>query len=182
MTPIYTQRLVLRNFQAQDAADLFEYLHTPTVSCFYSLALENSQAAAQEVLKRSVEDAQIAISLAETGRLIGDLFAEKEDDTFSVGWNLNPRLSGQGYAYEAAQALFADLFTRQAARRIYAYVEDNNINSQRLCEKLGMRKEGVFLEFISFQNDAHGIPIYENTIQYALLHKEWINGIAEQHH
>ena len=30
------------------------------------------------------------------------------------------------------------------------------------------------MEFVSFINDAKGNPIYENTIQYAILKKEWI--------
>ena len=58
-------------------------------------------------------------------------------------------------------------------RRIYAYTEDYNLSSQRLCEKLGMRREGLFREFVSFVNDADGNPIYENTYQYAILKKEW---------
>lgn len=60
-------------------------------------------------------------------------------------------------------------------RRIYAYVEDYNLSSQRLCEKLGMRREGLFKEFVSFVNDEDGVPIYENTMQYAMLKKEWRN-------
>jgi RimJ/RimL family protein N-acetyltransferase len=59
-------------------------------------------------------------------------------------------------------------------RRIYAYTEDYNLSSQRLCEKLGMRREGMFMEFVSFVNDEDGVPIYENTMQYAILKKEWI--------
>ena len=43
----------------------------------------------------------------------------------------------------------------------------------RLCEKLGMRREGLFLEFISFVNNPDGTPRYENTYQYAILKKEW---------
>ena len=29
------------------------------------------------------------------------------------------------------------------------------------------------MEFVSFVNDSEGNPIYENTIQYAILEKEW---------
>ena len=36
-----------------------------------------------------------------------------------------------------------------------------------------MRQEGAFKEFVSFKNDEAGAPIYENTLQYALLHHEW---------
>ena len=76
-------------------------------------------------------------------------------------------------AGEAAQAFFDYLFSQKGARRIYAYTEDYNLASQHLCEKLGMRREGVFLEFISFVNDPDGTPRYENTVQYAILKKEW---------
>ena len=29
-------------------------------------------------------------------------------------------------------------------------------------------------EFVSFVNDEDGVPIYENTMQYAILKKEWM--------
>ena len=40
-------------------------------------------------------------------------------------------------------------------------------------ERLGMRREGIFREFVSCVNNAEGNPIYENTVQYAILKKEW---------
>jgi RimJ/RimL family protein N-acetyltransferase len=172
---IETERLVLRRFTQQDAADLFEYLHQPVASCFLSLALADIRDAEREALERSTHDNSVAVCLRESGKLIGDLFAEPEDDTFSVGWNFNPGFGGKGYAHEAAAALFTYLFTERTARRLYAYVEDTNTSSLRLCEKLGMRREGVFREFISFRNDDCGAPIYENTMQYALLRSEWLS-------
>lgn len=173
METMETRRLVLRRFTERDAADLFAYLHAPTASCFLSLALATLRDAEREAAKRSGDDNRIAVCLRDSGRLIGDLFAEPEEDTFSVGWNVNPGYGGKGYACEAAAALFAWLFTQRAARRLYAYVEDTNLRSRRLCEKLGMRQEGVFKEFISFRNDDNGVPVYENTMQYALLRHEW---------
>jgi RimJ/RimL family protein N-acetyltransferase len=94
-------------------------------------------------------------------------------DTFSPCWMLNPEYHGKGYAYEAAHAFFDYLFNEKGARRIYAYTEDYNLASQKLCEKLGMRREGLFMEFVSFVKDEDGNPIYENTCQYAILKKEW---------
>lgn len=173
MHSIQTNRLVLRNFDPKDALDIFEYLHRPVSSCFLSLALKDLEEAGNEVTKRSESDSQIAVCLIDSGKLIGDLFAEADGDTFSVGWNFNPLYGGKGYAHEAATALFAHLFIREQARRIYAYVEDTNTSSQKLCEKLGMRREGLFQEFVSFKKDEDGIPVYENTIQYAILSKEW---------
>ena len=86
---------------------------------------------------------------------------------------LNPAYQGLGYAYEAAKTFFDYLFNEKGARRIYAYTEDYNLSSQRLCEKLGMRREGLFMEFVSFVNAPDGTPLYEHTMQYAILKKEW---------
>nr|WP_321510101.1 GNAT family protein [uncultured Celeribacter sp.] len=173
MTPIETDRLILRNFRREDAGRLFAYLEAPVASCFLSLTLQDMDAAVIEAAKRSEDDEQIAVSLKDTDQLIGDLFAHFEEDTVSVGWNFAPAYAGQGYALEAARALFAHLFDNLRARRLYAYVEDHNHPSQKLCERLGMRKEGLFLDYVSFRNDDAGQPIYENTMQYALLRQEW---------
>lgn len=174
MEAIETERLVLRRFAARDAADLFEYLHQPVASCFLSLALGDIADAEREAQERCTQETAIAVCLRSCGKVIGDLFAEPEGDTFSVGWNFNPGFGGKGYAYEAAAALFSHLFAAHSARRLYAYVEDTNQASQKLCERLGMRREGLFEEFISFRNDDSGAPIYENTMQYAILRHEWM--------
>lgn len=52
-------------------------------------------------------------------------------------------------------------------------VEEDNIASQRLCEKLAMMREGLFREFVFFVTDDDGAPRFENTMQYAILRKEW---------
>lgn len=175
---IETERLVLRSFTEDDYIDVYEYLKSPTVNCFMSMKLDSLEEAKKEVLKRVSEtDYYFAIVLKETNHVIGEIFAYPEDrdkDTFSPCWMLNEKYQKKGYTYEAAKAIFDYLFTEKNARRIYAYTEDDNIASQKLCEKLGMRKEGMFIEFVTFVNNSDGTPRYENTIQYAILKKEWM--------
>ena len=175
MRPIQTSRLLLRRFTPGDAVALFDYLHRPAVDCFLSLQLADLDAAARMAYDRSGSEEWVAICLREDGRLIGDLYvmADKDADTFSVGWNLNPRFAGAGYASEATQALLEDLFGSGKARRVFAWVETDNLASQRLCHKLGMRLEGTFKAFTSFRNDPRGEPVYVDTQQYALLREEW---------
>ncbi|EEQ62996.1 acetyltransferase, GNAT family [Helicobacter pullorum MIT 98-5489] len=115
----------------------------------------------------------MAVCLKHTNEFIGNLFGLWEKDTFSACWNFLPNYCGKGYAYESARAYLDYLFNHMNARRIYAHVEDYNISSQRLCEKLGMRQEGLFKEFISFINNPDGTPLYENTMQFSILKKEW---------
>lgn len=182
---IETERLILRPVLETDAADVFEYLHEPAVNCFASMKLDTLEDAKAEMTKRVGEtEYYFAITLKDGGKVIGEIDAypepgephEGEDapkDTFSPCWMLNLNYTRKGYAFEAAHAFFDYLFREKGARRIYAYTEDYNTASQHLCEKLGMRREGLFKEFISFVNNPDGTPRYENTYQYAILKKEW---------
>ena len=60
-----------------------------------------------------------------------------------------------------------------ASMKLHSMDEAKAEMKKRLGEKLGMRREGMFLEFISFVNNPDGTPRYENTVQYAILKKEW---------
>lgn len=182
---IETERLILRPSVESDAADVYEYLHEPAVNCFASMKLNSLDEAVEEMKKRVGEtEYYFAIVLKDSGKVIGEIDAYPEageqhadendpKDTFSPCWMLNLNYTGKGYAYEAAHAFFDYLFNEKGARRIYAYTEDYNTSSQHLCERLGMRREGLFMEFISFVNNPDGTPHYENTYEYAILKKEW---------
>ena len=166
---IETEHLILRPFTENDAADAFEYLHEPMVHCFACMKTETMEDARKAVLDRAKDgEFYFAITLKENGKVIGEIDAMPETaapdeknavlDTFSPCWMLNCEYQGKGYAYEAAKAFFDYLFNEKGARRIYAFTEDYNVSSQRLCEKLGMRREGLFREFVSFVNDEDGTP------------------------
>ena len=180
---IETERLILRPFLEGDADDVYEYLKALAVNCFAGMRLRSLDEAQEEVQKRLVEtEYYFAITLKDGGKVIGEIDAYPETgeahagedavrDNFSPCWMLNEDYQGKGYAFEAAHAFFDYLFSQKGARRIYAYTEDYNLSSQHLCEKLGMRREGLFLEFVSFVNHPDGTPKYENTVQYAILKK-----------
>ncbi len=192
MSLVETKRLLLRPFREDDAADVLEYLSGPLPHCFAALKLDTLDEARAELAKRS-EDTEycFAIVLKESGKVIGEIDASPSTyrppvlcskapmpspppDTFSPSLILNAVYQGRGFAYEATYALFDYLFTRKGVRRIFAYSDGYNAKSQHLCEKLGMRREAQFLEFVSFVTDAEGNPVYENTFQYAILKKEWM--------
>ena len=193
MSTIETERLVLRPFRESDASDVLEYRSGPLPHCFASLKLDSPDEARAEMAERGADTEYcFAIVLKESGKVIGEIDAEPSTyeppglrskktaplpppATYSPCWMLNAAYQGSGYAYEAAYAFFDYLFTRKGVRRIFAYVDDYNARSQHLCEKIGMRNEGLFTEYVSFVRDAEGNPVYENTFQYAILKQEWMN-------
>jgi len=177
-----TKRLILRPFTESDASDLFEYLKEPEVNCFACMKIADIEAAKKEAVERSKDSENyFAIELKAGGKVIGEIWAHEENmapegdnqDTYCPCWMLNKEYQGHGYMYEAAYAYINYIFEQRGARRIYVYTEDYNIACQKLSERLGMRREGLFKEFVSFIKDADGNPIYENTYQYAMLKREW---------
>ena len=63
---IETERLILRPFAENDAADAFEYLKAPTVNCFACMKLNSLEEARLEMQKRAAEtELCFAIALKE---------------------------------------------------------------------------------------------------------------------
>lgn len=173
-TYIETQRIVIRNFRPKDATGVLEYLSAPRVNCFVNERVRSLEEALVRVTHTPDGMLRYAVSLKESDSLIGEVFAMREaPDTYNVGWLFNARFEGKGLAREAATEFLDYLFREADARRIYGFVEDDNLRSKRLCERLGMRYEGCMKEFISFVCHPDGTPRYEDTCIYAILNKEW---------
>ena len=171
---IETERIIIRNFKQKDAEGLLEYLSNPRVNCFAGDRLCSEEAAWAYMQYSPKDMLRYAVSLKKDDFIIGDVFALREnEDTYNVGWHFNKRFEGKGFACEAAAGLLDYLFREAGARRIYGFVEDDNIRSKRLCERLGMRREGCFKEFVTFVNNPDASPKYEDTCVYAILEKEW---------
>lgn len=178
---IETERLILRPFTDGDENDMYEYLKEPSVHCFYCMKLNSAEEAVKVINERKEDEYCFAIELKENGKVIGEIWGSPEasdpeqgdEDTVSPCWMLNENYQRHGYMYEACVPYYEWLFTKKNVRRIYIYTEDYNVACQHLCMKLGMRKEGEFKEFVSFIKDENGTPIYENTMQFAILKKEW---------
>jgi RimJ/RimL family protein N-acetyltransferase len=58
-----------------------------------------------------------------------------------AGWRLVRRAWGHGYATEATRAAFEDAFERIRLPEVLAYTSPDNIRSQHVMARLGMRRE-----------------------------------------
>jgi RimJ/RimL family protein N-acetyltransferase len=61
-----------------------------------------------------------------------------------IGFAFLPAYWSQGFALEAANAIFEHAFTTLAMRRILAIVQPDNAASIKLLHKLGMSGERIF--------------------------------------
>ena len=171
---ISSERLYLRHFKSSDYMDLYEYLSDPEVVCYEPYEPFTLKQCKAEAKTRSTLDVFWAVCLKESDKVIGNLyFCPGEFDSYELGYVFNRQFQKQGYATEICKALFHYAFHEMNVRRIIALCSTENTNSWRLLERLHMRKEGYFLQNVSFKKDSKGKPIYYDSYQYAILKHEY---------
>lgn len=89
-----------------------------------------------------------------------------------LGWCIAPEHKGQGYATEAVRELIVIAFDL-GVRRIEAVCFADNRASWRVMDKVGLRREGYFV-----QESLHRDGTWHDGISYALLLREWREGLA----
>lgn len=93
--------------------------------------------------------------------------APNEGET-EIGWRLREEAWGRGIGKEAAIAAMDLAFGRFAAPSVVAVTVAGNVPSQRLMERLGMRRAPE-LDF----DDPRYSPAYGPTLQWRLVAADW---------
>lgn len=172
-----TERLILRRFRQSDWRDLFEYLSQPEVVRYEPYDVYSAEECRRESLDRSRNEAFWAVCLKENGKLIGNLYFERQEPveylTWELGYVFNPLYHGQGYATESCRRILRYAFEQLGAHRVIARCNPGNAPSWRLLRRLGMRREGHLRKNIFLKRDEYGQPIWVDTYEYAILAKEW---------
>ncbi len=178
--PLASERLIIRNFNPEDASALHAYLSRADVLTHEPddpRSLPECEALAAE---RAQGDQFLAVCLRDDNRMIGHLYVALQEpaefDTWEIGYIFNPDFGKHGYATEAARRLLDWLFTEKAAHRVMAMCSPENPNSWHLLERLGMRREGLFRQKAFFRRDVLGRPIWLDAYEYAILSSEWPSG------
>ena len=159
--PIATARLRLRPFSRGDVDAVFSYRSRADVSEYlfdHPMTHEECAEAVRAVERR--DDLRLIGEVSLIWRSVPDLQAE-------VGYIFHPDAHGQGFASEAAQALLAFGFEVMALHRIYARCDARNGASERVMQRLGMRKEAHFREHMQVKGR------WDEELIYAILEGEW---------
>ncbi len=107
--------------------------------------------------------------------MIGDVAIFTQDGLplqAELGFTLARDHQGQGYAGEAVRCVLSYLFCDLKVHRVIAVSDVENHASYRLMQRLGMRREGHFIENNWFKNS------WSSEYLYALLAREWNNAKA----
>lgn len=174
---ILTPRLRIRRFRPSDVPAIYAYRNDPEVAHFQSWQLRSEAELREFVAWLDGEDPtrpdsrfQFALARREDDGLIGDMYLGRlasDPRQAELGYTLARAHQGQGYASEAARALLGYAFAGLGLHRVMALVDCANAPSVALLERVGMRREGHFLQHYLHRGE------YRDEYQYALLASEW---------
>lgn len=178
---LQTERLILREFTATDWQATFAYQSDPRYLRFYdreSVTELQVQAFVYMFILWQGEQprskAQLAITLAETGELIGNIGLRRdvaEDALADLGYELAPEHWGRGYATEAARAMIEWGFGAWGGlERIHAHCIAENEASAHVLRKAGLRQEACLRDHQRFKGR------YWDVLIFGMLRADWENG------
>lgn len=178
MKTLETERLILRTFKEDDLAAVHSYASCPE-NILYMEWGPNTREQTLAFINWSITQAgddpcknyQYAAVMKDTDTLIGACNLAISGDEAEIGWILHRDYWKQGYGPEMGKALLKLGFEDLSLHRILAHCAAENYGSFRVMEKIGMRREGLFIEGRS----AHKLSDkkYGDELSYAMLKEEW---------
>jgi [ribosomal protein S5]-alanine N-acetyltransferase len=171
-----TDRLILRKLRLEDAEDMFEYAQDTEIARlglwqpFYTL--QDSIDDLNAVLEGYAQGNMMtwAMEHKEDRKMIGRTVLghyEPGDSRADLGYAMNRRYWGKGYATEAIRGLVKFGFETMQLNRVGAVVLPENIASIRVLEKAGLKFEGVRREFAFIGGKYYDLHCY------SILKREW---------
>lgn len=172
---LLTERLVLRPPHLDDAEDLALIANDRRIAEMTSriphpYSLSDAKAFLEICERGGHEGYMYAITLADTGRLIGICGLEQRarSQGFEIGFWLGAGYWGSGYATEVANALVDQAFRATAAERVYAVCRTINSPSRNVIRKSGFSLVGLDeIDSVS----AGRVPVE----RYTLKRADWLS-------
>ena len=148
-TTLYTKRLLLRRFEASDVDDALSYRDDIEFAHFLPhipQPFTRDDAEAFVTLNISEPwDRSPTFAVVHGGRVIGSVNLELNTQSRSamLGYAIGRPWWGQGIATEAAQSVMEWSVINFALTQVWASTDVRHVRSQRVLEKLGMRRERI---------------------------------------
>ena len=178
MKTLETERLILRKFVEDDFAAVHSYASVSD-NTTYMLWGPNTEEQTRAFINMAIfqvdekpcTNYQYAAVLKDTGILIGACNLAISGDEAEIGWILHYKFWRQGFGTEMGTALLEYGFNAQHLHRIIAHCDAENQASYRVMEKIGMRREGLYLEARPGNKNADSK--YSDWVSYAITKDEW---------
>ncbi|TWT13209.1 GNAT family N-acetyltransferase [Planomicrobium sp. CPCC 101079] len=173
-----TERLMLRKLALEDMEDMFEYASEPIVSRYVPWEVHKSPEDTKAFLAFMMESYEQkkkltwAIELKSDKKMIGTIdfinWMPKRHKA-ELAYILSHNYWGKGFMAEAAGALLAYGFGEMELNKVEAPIGLENLQSQRVVEKLGMKREGIARQHIIIKGR------FVDLAMYSLLKSEYLD-------
>ncbi|GHH78404.1 GNAT family N-acetyltransferase [Promicromonospora soli] len=171
--PVATERLALRPVASDDAEAFFAWRSRPDVVRYmYQPPWDRATADLKLRTWSSAPFEEVGDVLVLAVELDGDVIGETllkwaaGPQQAEIGYAVHPDVGGLGLATEAARATLGLAFSAYGFHRVFARIDEDNVASVRVVERLGMRQEARLLE-----NDLRD-GAWSNEVVYAILDRE----------
>ena len=173
-----TPRLILRRFRKSDLASFLAYRNDPEVARYQSWESISRSGAEKFIAYNSRNQLgtpgkwfQFAVEVKADGALAGDcalLIAKSTPRMGEIGYTFARLYQGMGLATEAVRAMVDFALDSMHLNRVIATMDCRNARSIALTERLGMRREGHFIQNAWFKGK------WCDEYLYAVLREEWL--------
>lgn len=173
---IETERLILRSMTLDDVDDLLEYQSHPEIVRYIpwpERTREQVVEAAEKLFATGKFDLKtdgdflVLVWEIRTGDFKGKVIGQSNlglkslrDGCADIGWVTHQDFQRQGFAYEATHALMEHAFKNFPIRRLIADIDTRNPESGAMASKLGMRREGEFVDAELFKGSLCSMWLY----------------------
>lgn len=161
---IRTGRLYLRKPELQDALPLTRIQ-----------SLKMTAAEAEKAVAKMVEECETPFSyhwvITHEEQVIGRIKAwdiDPYNGHLQLGYDIGSEYRGRGYMTEAARAVIRFLFAEAEVHRVFCSVREGNTASRRVCEKSGMRLEGVLRQHYARQDGK-----FDDVCIFGIVRDDW---------
>jgi len=149
---VTSERLLLRPLRLTDLDALVQYQSNPSVVRYLPWPVRDREAVDKALAVAATRTRfaaegdylALAIELRATGDVIGQMnamYRSELEQHAEVGFVLNPRFGGLGYATEATRLLVDAILTTGAIRRITMRIDARHERSIALAERLAFQHE-----------------------------------------
>ena len=160
-----TERLVLQPTTVEDAGFILELLNSPKWLEYIGDRNVHTEEDAKQYIKNKISPqleklgfANYTLIRKSDGLKIGScgLYDREGVEGIDIGFALLPAFEGLGYGFESASKVLEIGKNELNIDRFSAITTKNNLASQRLIEKLGLR----YIETIRIPNDEEELLLY----------------------
>ena len=145
---LQTERLILRNWQENDAESIYKYAQNPNIGPIAGWPPHTSVEYSREIIKKVLTvDETYAVVLRQTGEAIGCIAlmmskseintAEMAEGEAEIGYWIGEPFWGQGLIPEAVRELLRHAFEHLGLTAVWCGYYDGNEKSKRVQEKCG---------------------------------------------